>query len=173
LIDLGNDHSAVLRVDRHVPAAARPLVEVRADVDKRVLDERMAAQGKRDAQALLARVQKGMTLDAAAATVGASVLKASVERNATNVPAPLLAKAFVLPHPVADKPVYASVDLNDGSHALLALDKVQAGDLAQVTAEQREVLRQQMAQAYAAEATREMLSELRGKVKIKYNKTLM
>jgi peptidyl-prolyl cis-trans isomerase D len=173
LIDLGNDHSAVLRVDRHVPAAARPLVEVRADVDKRVLDERMAAQGKRDAQALLARVQKGMTLDAAAATVGASVLKATVERNATNVPAPLLAKAFVLPHPVADKPVYASVDLNDGSHALLALDKVQAGDLAQVTAEQREVLRQQMAQAYAAEATREMLSELRGKVKIKYNKTLM
>jgi peptidyl-prolyl cis-trans isomerase D len=173
LIDLGNDHSAVLRVDRHVPAAARPLVEVRADVDKRVLDERMAAQGKRDAQALLARVQKGMTLDAAAATVGASVLKATVERNATNVPAPLLAKAFVLPHPVADKPVYASVDLNDGSHALLALDKVQAGDLAQVTAEQREALRQQMAQAYAAEATREMLSELRGKVKIKYNKTLM
>ena len=61
----------------------------------------------------------------------------------------------------------------DGTHALLALDKVQAGDLTQVTAEQRETLRQQMAQAYAVEATREMVSELRGKVKVKYNKTLM
>ncbi len=173
LVDLGNDHSVVLHVDRHVPAEARPLADVRADVDKRVLDERIAAQGKQDAQALLARVQKGLALDAAATAAGTSVHTATVERNATDVPAPLLAKAFVLPHPAADKPVYAAVDLNDGTHALLALDKVQAGDLTQVTAEQRETLRQQMAQAYAVEATREMVSELRGKVKIKYNKTLM
>ena len=173
LIDLGNDHSVVLHVDRHVPAEARPLADVRADVDRRVLDERIAAQGKQDAQALLARVQKGLALDAAASAAGSSVHTATVERNATDVPAPLLARAFVLPHPAADKPVYAAVDLNDGTHALLALDKVQAGDVTQVTAEQRETLRQQMAQAYAVEATREMVSELRDKVKIKYNKTLM
>ncbi|MEO7072890.1 MAG: SurA N-terminal domain-containing protein [Rhodanobacter sp.] len=173
LIDLGNDHSAVLRVDKHVSAEARPLADVRTEVDKRVLDERIAAQGNRDAQALLARVEKGLALDAAATAAGATMHTATIERNATDVPAPLLTKAFVLPHPVAAKPVHAAVDLKDGTFALLALDKVQPGDITTVSAEQRETLRQQMAQAYAVEATREMVSELRAKVKVKYNKTLM
>ena len=63
--------------------------------------------------------------------------------------------------------------MHDGSYALLALDKVQTGDLSAVTSEQREALRQQMAQAYAVEATREMVDMLRSKAKIKYNKTLL
>jgi peptidyl-prolyl cis-trans isomerase D len=40
LIDLGTDHSVVIHVDKHVSAALRPLAEVRADVQKRILDER-------------------------------------------------------------------------------------------------------------------------------------
>jgi peptidyl-prolyl cis-trans isomerase D len=98
---------------------------------------------------------------------------AAVERNATNVPAPLLTQAFLLPHPAAGKAVFAAVDMHDGSFAVLALDKVQPGDLSKVTAEQRKSLRQQMAQAYAVEATRELVDTLRAQTKIKYNKTLM
>jgi peptidyl-prolyl cis-trans isomerase D len=174
LIDLGNDHSVVVRVDKHVPAAARPLADVRADVDKRLLDERIAAASKQAADALLARVRQGMTMDAAASEAGASVQSAAaVERNATNVPAPLLTQAFLLPHPAAGKAVFAAVDMHDGSFAVLALDKVQPGDLSKVTAEQRKSLRQQMAQAYAVEATRELVDTLRAQTKIKYNKTLM
>ncbi len=174
LIDLGNDHSVVVRVDKHVSAAARPLTEVRADVDKRLLDERIAAAARKTADTLLARVRQGMTMDAAATEAGASVQSAAqTERNATGVPAPLLAQAFLLPHPAAGKAVLAAVDMHDGSYALLALDKVQTGDLSAVTSEQREALRQQMAQAYAVEATREMVDMLRSKAKIKYNKTLL
>ncbi|HUH30934.1 MAG TPA: peptidyl-prolyl cis-trans isomerase, partial [Rhodanobacter sp.] len=174
LIDLGNDHSVVLHVDKHVPAAARPFAEVRADVDKRLLDERIAAASKKAADTLLARVRQGTTMAAAAAEVGASVrTAAAVERNATNVPAPLLAQAFLLPHPAAGKAEFVAVDMHDSSYALMALDKVQAGDLTTVTSEQRESLRQQMAQAYAVEATRELVDMLRAKAKIKYNKTLM
>ncbi|MEO5812725.1 MAG: SurA N-terminal domain-containing protein [Rhodanobacter sp.] len=174
LIDLGNDHSVVVRVDKHVSAAARPLTEVRADVDKRLLDERIAAAARKTADTLLARVRQGMTMDAAATEAGASVQSAAqTERNATGVSAPLLAQAFLLPHPAAGKAVLAAVDMHDGSYALLALDKVQTGDLSTVTSEQREALRQQMAQAYAVEATREMVDMLRSKAKIKYNKTLL
>jgi peptidyl-prolyl cis-trans isomerase D len=89
------------------------------------------------------------------------------------VPAPLLTQAFLQPHPAAGKAVFAAVDMHDGSFAVLALDKVQPGDLSKVTAEQRESLRQQMAQAYAVEATRELVDTLRAQTKIKYNKTLM
>lgn len=174
LIDLGNDHSVVLHVDKHVPAAARPFAEVRADVDKRLLDERVATASKKAADTLLARVRQGTTMAAAAAEVGASVRTAmAAERNATDVPAPLLTQVFLMPHPAAGKAEFAAVDMHDGSYALVALDKVQAGDLTTVTSEQRESLRQQMAQAYAVEATRELVDLLRAKTKIKYNKTLM
>lgn len=174
LVDLGNDHSVVVHLDKHVPAAARPLAEVRADVDRRVLGERIAAASKQAADALLAQVRQGMTMDAAAASVGARVQSAAaVERNATSVPAPLRVQAFLLPHPAAGKAAFAAVDMHDGTYAVLALDKVQPGDLSTVSAEQREALRQQMAQAYAVESTRELVDLLRAETKIKYNKTLL
>jgi peptidyl-prolyl cis-trans isomerase D len=59
--------------------------------------------------------------------------------------------------------------MQDGSYALLAVDKVQGGDLSKVPAEQREALRQQMTRAYGTETTRELLELLKTKVKIKIN----
>jgi peptidyl-prolyl cis-trans isomerase D len=174
LIDLGNDHSVVVHVDKHVPAAARPLAEVRADVQKKILDERMAVVEKKQADEALARLRKGEAMPAVAAAVGASVVSRSeAMRSHADVPAPLLEQAFLLPHPVADKPQFATVDMKDGTYALLAVDKVQDGDLTKVPPEQRESLRQQMSQAYGSEATRELVDALRVKAKIKLNKSLM
>ena len=77
-------------------------------------------------------------------------------------------------HPAAaDKPEFAAVDMGQGSYALLAVDKVQGGDLTKVPAEQREALRQQMAQAYGSEETRELLELLKSNTKIKLNKSLL
>lgn len=174
LINLGNDHSAVIHVDKHVATAARALADVRADVDKRIVDARTTEASRNAADTLLARVRRGVTMKLAAAEVGATLEAApQAERTSTTVPAALLGKAFLLPHPTDGKPVFASVDMQDGRFALLALDKVQPGDPAKLPAEQRTALRQQMAQAYAAEATRELIATLRAKTEIKYNKSLM
>jgi peptidyl-prolyl cis-trans isomerase D len=78
-----------------------------------------------------------------------------------------------LPHPAAGKSQFAAVDMQDGSYALLALDKVQDGDLSKVAPEERDALRQQMAQAYGSEAVRELVNVLRAKTTIKINKTQM
>lgn len=174
LISLGDDHSAVIHVDKHVLAAARPLAEVRADVDKRLVDERTAEASRKEADALLASVRHGMSMKDAATQVGATLQTApGTERTSTKVPAPLLAQAFLLPHPAAGKSAFAAVDMEDGDFALIAVDKVQAGDPSKIPSEQRTALREQMAQAYSAEATRELIAALRAKVEIKYNKTLM
>ena len=63
--------------------------------------------------------------------------------------------------------------MQDGSYAVLALDKVQPGDLSAVTSVMRETVRQQMAQAYSVEATRELVQMLRAETKIKYNTALL
>ena len=86
----------------------------------------------------------------------------------------LFSQAFLLPHPAsADKPQFAAVDMKGGNFALLAVDKVQGGDLSKVTPEQADGLKQQMAQAYGTETTRELLDVLKAKAEIKINKNLM
>ncbi|HEY8327813.1 MAG TPA: SurA N-terminal domain-containing protein [Rhodanobacter sp.] len=169
LIDLGNNHSVVIHVDQHVPAVAKTLAEVRADVQQKILDERAAAVEKKQADEALARLRKGEAMDDVAKSLGASITTVNEAVRHAQMPAPLLTQAFLLPHPAAGKPQFAAVDMLDGSYVLLAVDKVQDGDLSKVPPEQRESLRQQMAQAYGYEATRELVDQLKAKTKIKIN----
>lgn len=177
LIDLGNSHSVVLHIDKHVAAAVRPLADVRADVQKKILGDRALAAGKVEAEAMLARLRKGDAMAAVAASSGATVKTAAgIVRSqqpgapAVTLPPALLKEAFLLGHPLADKPEFAAVDMQDGTYALLGLDKVQDGDVSKVAPEERDALRQQMAQAYGSETTRELIEQLRAKAKIQINK---
>ena len=182
LIDLGNNHSVVLHIDKHVPAALRPLAEVKADVQKKILDERTVAAEKKQADEMIASLNKGDAMTSVAASVHATI-KTVVEAvrsqapqaqvTAATTPAPLLKQAFLMPHPAAGKSQFAAVDMQDGTFALLAVDKVQDGDLSKVPPEEHDALRQQMAQAYGAEATRELIEQLRAKTKIQINKAQM
>lgn len=174
LIELGNDDALVIRVAQHVPAAAKPLAEVHSAVAKTILDQRIAAAAKQQADELLARLHKGETLAAVAASDHASVKSvANVVRIQPDLPAALRDQAFLLPHPVDGKPQYAAVDMQDGSYALLAVDKVQGADLSKVTLEQREMLRQQITQAYGDVTTQEFIKTLRNGTAIKIAKDRM
>ena len=180
LIDLGNDHSVVLHIDKHVPAALRPLAEVRADIQKKILDERTVAAEKKQADDMVASLNKGDAMQTVAASVHATikivaeaVRTQSPQAPVTPTPAPLLKQAFLMPHPAVGKSQYAAVDMQDGTFALLTVDKVQDGDLSKIPPEEHDALRQQMAQAYGAEATRELIDQLRAKTKIQINKAQM
>ncbi|CAM5588224.1 Periplasmic chaperone PpiD OS=Rhodanobacter lindaniclasticus OX=75310 GN=B1991_12410 PE=3 SV=1 [Rhodanobacter lindaniclasticus] len=176
LIDLGNNHSVVIHVDKHVPAAAKPLAEVRAMVEQSILEERIAAAARTQADEVLARLHKGEDMVAVAKSLDAKVVSVpgAVRGQSFQVPAPVLKEAYLLPHPSApDKPQFAEVDMGDGGFAMVAVDKVQPGDLSRISPEEREMLHRQMAQAYAGEVTRELLETMRAKTKIKINKNLL
>ncbi len=175
LIELGNNHSVVIHIDQHVAAAAKPLAEVRADVQKQILDARAATAAKKLADETLARLRKGEAMAEVAKSLNATLISKSeaVRGQTVDVPVPVLKQAYLLPHPTADKPQFAAVDMLDGNYALLAVDKVQGGDLSKVTPAERDSLRQQMAQAYGSEATRELLELLKSKTKITINKSLL
>jgi peptidyl-prolyl cis-trans isomerase D len=171
-----------MHIDKHVPAALRPLAEVKADVQKKILDERTLAAEKKQAQDMVAALNKGEAMQSVAASVNAplktvadAVRSQAPQASATTTPtpAPLLKQAFLMPHPLAGKSQFAAVDMGDGTFALLAVDKVQDGDLSKVPPEERDALRQQMAQAYGAEATSELIDQLRAKTKIQINKAQM
>ncbi|WP_266167970.1 SurA N-terminal domain-containing protein [Dyella subtropica] len=174
LIELGPDHSAIIHVDKHVPAAVRPLAEVRDVVRQKILDERVAAAAKAKADALLARLQKGEDMAAVAASTGAPMRSSNeVTRSQREIAPELISEAFTLPHPAAGKSQFASVLEQDGSYALLAVDKVQDADLSKLPAELRDGLRQQMVRAYGGTATQEFIDALKAKTEIKIAKDRM
>ncbi|MGN6281413.1 SurA N-terminal domain-containing protein [Frateuria sp.] len=174
LIDLGNDHSVVIHVDKHVPAAVKPLAEVRDAIEKDILDERIAAAAKQRADGLLARLQKGEAMDVVAASAGAAVESVpEALRVQQGLPEQLRDEAFLLPHPKDGKPQFAAVALPEGAYALLAVDKVQDGDLSKVTPDQRKMLRQSMLAAYGNVATEGFIDQLKAKTEIKIAKERM
>jgi peptidyl-prolyl cis-trans isomerase D len=174
LIDLGNDRSVVIHVAKHVPAAERPLAEVRSIIEKDILDERVAAAAGKRADELLARLRKGESMDTVAASAGAAVQSVQeAVRVQGGLSEQLRDEAFLLPHPKDGKPQFAAVALPEGAYALLAVDKVQDGDLSKVTPDQRKMLRQSMVAAYGSVATEGFIDALKARTEIKIAKERM
>ncbi|MBX3492818.1 MAG: hypothetical protein KF899_07665, partial [Parvibaculum sp.] len=160
-------HLRDVRVAEHEPATPKPLEEVRADIRKRIIDERVHAEAKARADALFARLQGGETLDKLATEVGIAVKEErGVGRNAVNVDGALVTAAFSLPRPVQDKPGYSLVNLANDEFALLRLDNVADADPSAVDAPTREAARNSLEQTTATEAARDFIASLRASMDI-------
>lgn len=174
LIDLGNDRSLVIHVDKHVPAAVRPLAQVHDAVQKDIIDRRTAQAASKQADDLLQRLRKGDDMQAVARAVDAQVKSVpQALRVQADVPDQVREKVFVMPHPRNGKAQYDSVAMPNGAYALVAVDKVQDGDLSKITLEQRTTLRGSMLKAYGDVATSGFIEALKAKTDIKLAKERM
>jgi peptidyl-prolyl cis-trans isomerase D len=180
LVNLDKSDSVVVRVDKHVPASAKPIAEVHDAIVQKILDQRIAEAAQQKADVLVQRLSKGEDIAALAGVEHADLQTAKqVQRvqqaqQSANVPQPVLTQAFKTPHPAADgKPQYASVALDHGSYAVLAVDKVEAGDLSKLTADDRQQLYRQMVQAYGGVETQGFVDMLKAKTKIEIAKDRM
>ncbi|HET7329243.1 SurA N-terminal domain-containing protein [Dyella sp.] len=175
LINLGKNDSVVVRVDRHVPASVKPVAEVHDAIVQKILDQRIAEAASKKADVLVQRLGKGEDIAAVAKAEHADLQSVNqAQRVQQGVPQPVLTQAFKTPHPAADgKPQYASVALDHGSYAILAVDKVQGGDLSKLTADDRQQLYRQMVQVYAAMEAQGLVDMLKSKAKIEVAKDRM
>lgn len=175
LINLGKTNSVVVRVNKHVPASAKPVAEVHDAIVQKILDERIAETASKKAQILEQRLNKGEDIVALAKAEHADLQSVNqAQRVQQGVPPSVLMQAFKTPHPAADgKPQYASVALDHGTYAVLAVDKVEAGDLSKMTADDRQQLYRQMVQAYGGLETQGFVDMLKAKTKIEIAKDRM
>ncbi|HKT28715.1 SurA N-terminal domain-containing protein [Dyella sp.] len=180
LVNLDKSDSVVVRVDKHVPASPKPVAEVHDAIMQKILDQRIAEAARQKADVLVQRLSKGEDIVAVAGAEHADLQTANeVQRvqqaqQGPNVPQPVLTQAFKTPHPAADgKPQYASVALDHGSFAVLAVDKVEAGDLSKLTPDDRQQLYRQMVQAYGGVETQGFVDMLKAKTKIEMAKDRM
>ncbi len=167
-IELGPNHIVVVRIAEHKPATPMKLDDVKELVRSRVLAERTAKQAKERADKLFAELGKGETLDKIAE---ANKLKVEAEqgiaREAVNVDSAIVAAAFALPRPTADKPQRQLITLGGDSYALLQLDGVVDGDPSKLDAKTKEAARNTLAGAVAQTTAREFVDALRAGSKVR------
>lgn len=167
-VEIEPNHVIVLRVIDHQAAAPLPLATIRDRVLADLVSDRVAKATKSRAGALLARAQKGETLDALAPEVGRPVSDVpKVTRQAPSPQlAPLVDAAFRLPRPVAGKTAVALVRLAADRYALVIVVTVADGDLTGLDAATRAGLKKQLAQARGAMDARAFTKGLRAHYKI-------
>ncbi|MEI8707293.1 SurA N-terminal domain-containing protein [Pseudoalteromonas sp. B62] len=131
VIELGDEHAIIVRVNEHKPAATKPLSEVSEQIKARLVNEKSSELAKDKARSLFAEVKAGKSLSDVANEQSLTLRQeAQLTRQSYTVSPAIVTKAFKMAHP-AGSAVFEVVDLNNGDAAIVALKSVTD---AQVTA---------------------------------------
>ncbi|MEO8741700.1 MAG: peptidylprolyl isomerase, partial [Lysobacteraceae bacterium] len=170
-IEIGSnhDHMVVIRVAQHMPVKTLTFDEAHDRLLVDVRQDQRAKTARHAADALLARADKGETLDALTASTSGTVQAAEgVTREATNLPQPLLEAGFRLPHPVAGKPPQiALAELGPDHYALIETTQVVDGDIKTLDPAARASLSEQLPQMRGALDARSYIDMLRSEFPVK------
>jgi peptidyl-prolyl cis-trans isomerase D len=169
LVQVDKGDAVVIHLSKHAAAAPKNLADVRDVIRQRILDERVDAMAKKQADELVAQLAKGGDLATLAKVPVHTVpaLDRSKLAATKDVPQPILQRAFTLPHPVDGKPSWSVVQTGGGAYAVVGVDKVADGDLSKVTKADRDGLRGQMTDAMAKAAAIEYVEALKAHGDIK------
>lgn len=166
-IEIAPGHSVLLRVVGHEPERQRPLSEVADQVIAAVRHDRAAKAAEKQADDMVAAVRGGKTLKEVADARGVEAAELAELPRGMPVPSPQAAEAiFAAPAPEAGKKSVGKVVLGDGRIVVYAVRKVIPGDPAEATDEQREMLRQQLAQVHGNQDVDALVQALRRQVRV-------
>lgn len=169
LVQLGKGDAVVMHLSKHNAATPKALADVKDVVRQRILDERVDAQARKQADDIAAQLAKGGDVAALAKAPVHTLPDLERDKLATvkDVPQEVLVQSFSLPRPVDGKPSWSVVRTGDASYALVAVDKVTDGDPSKVDKAQRDALRGQMMDAMAQATTLDYIQALKTKADIK------
>ncbi|MBD9368687.1 peptidyl-prolyl cis-trans isomerase [Xanthomonas sp. XNM01] len=161
-IELGPNHTVIIRVTEHTPEAARPLAEVRDQVVAAVRADRQAKAAAAAADALLERVRGGEALAAVAESAQADLVPLPGLPRGAPTPSPEANRTiFSVPAPAEGKTSPGRFELPGGRYALFAVTAVHPGKPEDMPEEQRTMLRSQFAQVDGAAAAESYVREAR------------
>ncbi|ALS33604.1 peptidyl-prolyl cis-trans isomerase D [Pseudoalteromonas translucida KMM 520] len=130
LIELGNEHVIVVRVNEHEPAATKALSDVSEQIKASLVNEKTSALAKEKARTLFAEVQAGKSLNDVAAEQSLTVRQeAQLTRQSYTVSPAIVTQTFKMAHPT-DSAIVELVNLNNGDAAIVALKSVTNAEVA-------------------------------------------
>ncbi|MCK8136458.1 SurA N-terminal domain-containing protein [Pseudoalteromonas sp. 2CM28B] len=163
VIELGDEHVIVVRVNKYEPSATKPLAQVSEQIKTRLVNEKASTLAKEKARELFAQVQAGKTLSDVASEQNLTVREeASLTRQSYTVSPAIVTQAFKMPRP-NDAPSTDVVDLNNGDAAIVALKSVSD---AQVTANIDPQVQQNITMAQANKNYLAFIESLKAKAEL-------
>lgn len=129
-IEVGRNHMIVLRIREHLPEALRPLDEVRDEIVAELKQSSARQRVLSAAADLLQKLQSGEPVESVEGTEAEWQLVEGLKRGAAGHEAEVVRRAFAMPRPQDDKPVWDSVALGSGDVVVLGLLAVHEVDVA-------------------------------------------
>nr|WP_255692688.1 SurA N-terminal domain-containing protein [Luteimonas sp. XNQY3] len=173
-IEIGPNQTVFIRVTSHTPERAQPLEQVRDRVIAEVRADRARKQAERAADAMVAEIEGGKTLQALA---GERQLQAQdvpgIPRGAPVPDANASQAYFRAAPPTGDTPTPGKVMLADGSAVVFAVTRVEPGKPEDASAQEQAMLRQQLGSLLGNEDAEILQRSLRREMKITVNEARM
>jgi peptidyl-prolyl cis-trans isomerase D len=167
-IELGPNHSALIRVVGHQEERQLPLSQVAQRVIAAVRSDRARKQAEAAAEAIVAEVRKGKSLAEALAPRGLVPNEVPALPRGAPIPEPQASEAiFAVPAPAEGKASAGKATLPDGRIVVFAVRKVIPGDPAEATAEQQATMRRQIAEMTGLADAQALVEALRKRMKVK------
>lgn len=166
-IEIAPNHSVLIRVVDHKPERALPLADVRDRVVAAIRADRTRKASAAAADAFLARIAKGETLETVAASQGLEAMAIPGLQRGAPIPSPQANEAiFAVAKPAPGKVSAGKADMGDGSYVVFAVSKVEPGTKDALPPAQREQMRGQMAQMKGIDAAQAYVNAVRKRMKV-------
>jgi peptidyl-prolyl cis-trans isomerase D len=166
-IEVEPNRVVVLRVQAHKEATLRSLEEAREDVVKQLRDSKAREVLKAEAEALLKRATQGESLANLAVEFGAELKKTDlISRHDTTVDKVLLQQAFRLPKPETGQLSLGSAELSNGDRAVVAVNRVEPGKVADFQESERKVLARRLAERIGSAEFQGWLAALQAQTQV-------
>jgi len=167
VINIGDNQAMVLHVLEFKHASARPMTEVKADVESAVKLGKAQQAVRQQAEALLAKLLKGEPVDELVTSLsGKQEVRTGLTRMSSDLDASLIQALFRVAKPVAGKVSAELVPQVDGSQVILVLNKVGQSDKPSTM---EAMLQNQLAQGRSTVVYQALLEQTRADSKISYN----
>ena len=171
VIDNGPNILVALRIAGHEPPRLRPLAEVRAEIEKKLLASALQAEADRLAQEALGKLRASESFETVARQYGFEIQKTrAYGRKTAGVDAALLAALFQATHPEGGRPVYGNAVQADGAVAVFSLKQVIESGKPAMTGAEAESVRRLLESRRGQEYLNNYRNGLRQQAKIKIYK---
>lgn len=165
-IEIAPNHSVMIRVTEHSPEQALPLAKAREQVIAAIRADRSHQASEKAADALLAKLKAGQTLQGLAASEKLQISPLPGLPRTQPVPTPEINRAvFSAALPAEGKPTYGKVAMQ-GRYLVYAVNKVTPGNIAEVDAQQQQQLKEQLSQIDGMAAAKAYISAMRKQYRV-------
>lgn len=166
-IEIAPNHNVMIRVTAHTPEQATPLAQAREQVIAAVRAHRAEEASKKAADALLAKLNGGESLQALATAEKLQLLPMpGLPRTAPMPTAEANRAVFTVAAPAEGKSSFGKVEIEPGRYAVFAVTKATPGNIAEVPEQQQAMLKQQLSQIDGAAAAKAYVDGMRKRFKV-------